>query len=244
MPPKNPRNPRVSSAAAAAAAAAAVPPVVPAKKEEEREESEEDIDLESLPETTDDESEAESETGEAGEPGEEGETGEAGEPGEEGDTGEAEEGAIPTTRRAKSKKPRQNQPSGEASGSEGEGLGSDDEDEFDITQDDDYLQRYHPEMIYPDSREVELFLREYANGTKKRVSRPILSKYEATSIIGMRAQQISRGSEALVHVEETDPIEIAKIELRAKIIPVVVRRVLPNGVSEYWRLSELLYFEN
>jgi DNA-directed RNA polymerase I, II, and III subunit RPABC2 len=154
------------------------------------------------------------------------------------------EGTI--SRRGKSKKSagKQRQKKGTlGEGGEGDDE-SDDEGEFDITQDDDYLQRYHPEMIYPDSREVQMYLREYSEGTKKRISRPILSKYEATSIVGMRAQQLSRGSEPYVQVDETDPIEVAKIELRAKIIPVIVRRVLPNGVSEYWRLSELMYFEN
>jgi DNA-directed RNA polymerases I, II, and III subunit RPABC2 len=200
---------------------------------------------------------------ELGEPGEEpGEEDVEVEVGEEGE-GEEEEGEgveedvveiegeedVPEgtiSRRGKSKKSAGKQRQKKAiHGEIGEGDDeSDDEGEFDITQDDDYLQRYHPEMIYPDSREVELFLREYTEGTKKRISRPILSKYEATSIVGMRAQQISRGSEPLVHVDETDPIEVAKIELRAKIIPVIVRRVLPNGVSEYWRLSELMYFEN
>lgn len=123
----------------------------------------------------------------------------------------------------------------------------DDEDTSALTEmnKDDYLQTHHPEVIFPDSAEMESVLASYSSDTNpvKRISRPILSKYEAASIVGMRSQQIVQGSAPLVDVPTDDPIEIAQAELKAKIIPIVVRRILPDGKAEYWRLSELRYYD-
>lgn len=118
--------------------------------------------------------------------------------------------------------------------------GDDDEEEELELMDEDYIERVHPEAILPDSRELRAIL---ADKSIVRRSRPILSKYEATSIVSMRAKQIINGSAPLVDTDETDPIEIARKELRTKLVPVIVRRVMPDGVSEYWRLSELTYYE-
>ena len=115
----------------------------------------------------------------------------------------------------------------------------DDEEEHEL-MDEDYIQRVHPEAILPDSRELRATL---ANKDIVRKSRPILSKYEATSIVGMRAQQIAKGSTPFLDTDDSDPIDIATKELRAKLIPVIVRRIMPDNTSEYWRLSELTYYE-
>ena len=126
------------------------------------------------------------------------------------------------------------------------GLGAvEDVDEEPVLMDDDYIQRVHPEMILPDTKELQEIMRSYTRDENPvaRKSRPILSKYEATSIIGMRAQQIIRGSTPFVESTEVNPIDIALEELRAKLIPIIVRRVMPDGVSEYWRMTELTYYE-
>jgi len=39
---------------------------------------------------------------------------------------------------------------------------------------------------------------------------------------------------------ETDPLEIAMKELREKKIPFTVRRYLPDGSWEDWRVDELI----
>lgn len=115
-----------------------------------------------------------------------------------------------------------------------------DDDEEQELMDEDYIQRVHPEAILPDSRELRAIL---GNKDIVRKSRPILSKYEATSIVGMRAQQIAKGSTPFIDTDDSDPIDIATKELKAKLIPVIVRRIMPDNTSEYWRLSELTYYE-
>lgn len=39
---------------------------------------------------------------------------------------------------------------------------------------------------------------------------------------------------------ETDPLAIAMKELAAKKIPLIVRRTLPDGSFELWKVSELI----
>jgi DNA-directed RNA polymerase I, II, and III subunit RPABC2 len=76
-----------------------------------------------------------------------------------------------------------------------------------------------------------------------RITMPYLTKYERVRVLGTRAKQISLGAKILVrNVDLTtkSPIEIAKIELGLGIIPFKIRRPLPNGKVEEWKISELV----
>lgn len=68
-----------------------------------------------------------------------------------------------------------------------------------------------------------------------------MTKYEKARIIGTRAVQISRNSPVLVDLgkDDIDPILIAEKELNEKKIPFVIRRYLPDGTFEDWRVNEL-----
>jgi|688.fasta_scaffold1263820_1 DNA-directed RNA polymerase I, II, and III subunit RPABC2 len=75
---------------------------------------------------------------------------------------------------------------------------------------------------------------------RERKTIPILSKYERTRVVGERAIQISMGSPPLVEVGNLEnPVDIAEKELREKKIPYIIKRVLPNGLIELWRVDEL-----
>lgn len=75
---------------------------------------------------------------------------------------------------------------------------------------------------------------------RDRKTIPILSKYERTRVVGERAIQISMGAPPLVEVGNLDnPVDIAEKELREKKIPYIIKRVLPNGLIELWRVDEL-----
>lgn len=51
----------------------------------------------------------------------------------------------------------------------------------------------------------------------------------------------SMNAPVLVPIEgETDPLQIAMKELAAKKIPLIVRRTLPDGSFELWKVSELI----
>jgi DNA-directed RNA polymerase I, II, and III subunit RPABC2 len=68
---------------------------------------------------------------------------------------------------------------------------------------------------------------------------PILTKYECARVLGLRAKQINSGSPPFVDTALVDGYLIAQIELREKKIPFILRRPLPNGEHEYWRVSDL-----
>lgn len=83
--------------------------------------------------------------------------------------------------------------------------------------------------------------------SKKKItakqSNNYMTVYEFTKIIGVRSEQIMHGSQVLIQTNSTDPIEIAKEELRAGMIPLRIRRTLPEkgGVrTEDWSVSEFL----
>lgn len=61
------------------------------------------------------------------------------------------------------------------------------------------------------------------------------TKYEKARMLGSRALQISMGAPFLVEVSEEDlekikynPLEIAKLEFEKGVIPIAIKRPVPN----------------
>ena len=79
------------------------------------------------------------------------------------------------------------------------------------------------------------------NGLQKdKVTRPILTKFEIARIIGYRAEQLNNNSPALVNTKNmTSTLQIAKKELNEGKNPNIIRRYLPNGTFEEWKVNEL-----
>lgn len=73
---------------------------------------------------------------------------------------------------------------------------------------------------------------------------PFLSSYERTKCISFRASQICNGAKAYILVPKgvTDAYEIAKMELEAKRLPYIIKRPMPDGSFEAWRLTDLVVF--
>eukprot|EP00759_Apiculatamorpha_spiralis_P050925 PhF_6_TR4992/c0_g1_i3/m.7067/K03014/RPB6, POLR2F; DNA-directed RNA polymerases I, II, and III subunit RPABC2 len=75
---------------------------------------------------------------------------------------------------------------------------------------------------------------------KDRVTPPYLTRYERARVLGTRALQISMNAPVLIPLAgETDPLEIALRELVNKLIPMIIRRYLPDGSYEDWPLQDL-----
>jgi len=60
---------------------------------------------------------------------------------------------------------------------------------------------------------------------------PTLTRFEKARIMGSRALQLSLGAPPFIDFSEniTTSLEIAMDELRQKVIPIIIRRTLPNG---------------
>ena len=68
---------------------------------------------------------------------------------------------------------------------------------------------------------------------------PLLTKYEYTRILGVRATQIEQGAPLFIETDSIDSYWIAKEELHEKKLPFIIQRPIPNGIIEYWKLSDL-----
>lgn len=71
---------------------------------------------------------------------------------------------------------------------------------------------------------------------------PFLTQYERTKVLSFRASQIGHGAAPYIQVPKgvTDSYLIAKLELDAKRLPYIVKRPLPNGTYEVWKLTDLV----
>ena len=105
--------------------------------------------------------------------------------------------------------------------------------------DDDFDNSITSIDIFNDSKEL---LTNYDTLKKNNVSKPIMSKYERATVIGIRAQQISSGAIPLVDVPKhlTNSIDIAEYELNKRKTPFIVRRKIGN-IYEYWKIEDMAY---
>ncbi len=74
------------------------------------------------------------------------------------------------------------------------------------------------------------------------VGPPKLTRFEKARIVGARALQIAMGAPILVQPSEklSNPIDIALKELETGILPMTVRRTLPDGAFQDIPLRWLL----
>jgi DNA-directed RNA polymerase I, II, and III subunit RPABC2 len=70
---------------------------------------------------------------------------------------------------------------------------------------------------------------------------PKLTRFERARITGARALQLSLGAPVLIELAPrvSDPIDIAMSELKQGVLPMTIRRTLPDGIFEDLALSEL-----
>ena len=137
---------------------------------------------------------------------------------------------------------------------------SDDEkdEEDDDDENENYLQKFeaqtkkniiadfHPEMKVHNQTEIELMSIVVRNSEgiitdKFHTTIPFITKYEKTRIIGERSRQIDAGAIPFIDVEPEiiDGYLIALEEFNQKKIPFIIKRPLPNGTCEYWKVSDL-----
>ena len=139
-----------------------------------------------------------------------------------------------------------------------------DDDEDDDSEDDseeedeDYLQKfdreiinnyivdYHPEAVSHNFDEVKTMANVVRNAEGIIVDDlhrtiPILTKFEKARVLGIRAKQLNDGAKPFIKTpsEIIDGYTIARMELAQKVMPFIIRRPLPNGGCEYWKIADL-----
>ena len=111
------------------------------------------------------------------------------------------------------------------------------------------LYKHHPEAIldYQETVIQKLPLQSVPPGSQqnpdpRHKSQPFLTQYEKTRILGFRTNQLAQGALPYVSVPDhiRNPIEIAKMELEQRRLPFIIKRPMPDGTFEYWRLCDLM----
>ena len=74
---------------------------------------------------------------------------------------------------------------------------------------------------------------------QERMTDPQMTHYEKIRILGIRAKQISMGSKVMVKYNNSiSPVELAKFEILHKTSPLLIKRTLPDGSYEIWKMSD------
>lgn len=70
---------------------------------------------------------------------------------------------------------------------------------------------------------------------------PLLTKYEKSKVIGLRAVQLANGLKPFIEVpsDVIEPTVIADMELQQKKIPFILKRPVSLTHFEYWPIGEL-----
>ena len=108
------------------------------------------------------------------------------------------------------------------------------------------LLLYHPELLHSSYKEIKALSRVVRDKNGIIIDPlhrtiPFLTKYERARILGIRAKQLNYDADPFVEVP-TNMISgslIALKELEEKKLPFIIRRPMPNGGNEFWKLSDL-----
>ena len=135
---------------------------------------------------------------------------------------------------------------------------ADTDDESDAGEDNGYLQKFdaatrqnilsefHPELQshnYDEIANMCVIVRDATGTPIDPLHRtiPILTRYEKARVLGERAKQLNSGAKPFVTIDDAviDGYLIALKELEEKKMPFIIKRPMPNGGCEYWKLSDL-----
>ena len=75
-----------------------------------------------------------------------------------------------------------------------------------------------------------------------QIGPPKLTRFERVRIVGARALQLSLGAPMLIELPQriSDPIDIALAELKEGVLPMTIRRTLPDGSYQDISLVDLM----
>jgi len=100
------------------------------------------------------------------------------------------------------------------------------------------MQKYKPPAF-------EEYSKIIASLDKEKISKPIMTKYELSDIISIRATQLALGAQPFVDVTGLNiesNMELRKVaiqEIREGKFPFILKRPLPNNKYEYFRIRDM-----
>ena len=83
--------------------------------------------------------------------------------------------------------------------------------------------------------------------TSNKITKPILTKFEKAKLLGIRSEMISNGSPLFIkdipkniYLSNNPSYDLALLEFKERKIPLLIRRYLPDGSHEDWRLEDMI----
>jgi len=124
-----------------------------------------------------------------------------------------------------------------------------DDDKDNNVDDSDYDKSDNEENNIIDEEDVDLehndfdySLIEEEENIKEinKITRPFLTKYEKVKLLATRTNQLARGAKPMIKNVDYSitPKDLAKLELKEKVIPLIILRPIPNGKPERWKITE------
>jgi DNA-directed RNA polymerase subunit K/omega len=105
-----------------------------------------------------------------------------------------------------------------------------------LKDDDDDDEDYYDDEVYDDDN---IKTNDIVK-PEDRITHPVLFKNERVRMLGVRTKQLSLNAKPMIkNTEDLGPKEIARLELKNKVIPFIIERTLPNGKREHFHLHEL-----
>ena len=74
---------------------------------------------------------------------------------------------------------------------------------------------------------------------KPKITLPLITKFEYSKIKSIRMTQLSNNANPFIKTTSNSIEEIADEEIKQMKLPFIIKRNLPNGEYELWKLSEL-----
>lgn len=128
---------------------------------------------------------------------------------------------------------------------DGDGDEGGDDDEKNYIDDEETLKTKcyskYAKVVYDELDFDEIFGDETLVIEKNvKVSKPVLTKYEFVRLLTDRTKQLAQGAKHMLkNTQELSSKEIAKLEIKEGVIPLIIERPIPNSKSERWKVSEL-----
>jgi DNA-directed RNA polymerase I, II, and III subunit RPABC2 len=104
--------------------------------------------------------------------------------------------------------------------------------------------RFESRILHPEVQAIQR--QQIVDALKEpRITEPYYTKYEYACLVGTRADQLSRSARPLISMDgivTSDPQFVwivAEQEVAEGVLPFIIHRRLPSGVSEYWSALEL-----
>ena len=100
-------------------------------------------------------------------------------------------------------------------------------------------------MIKNKASKFDDYNKVIASLDKKKISKPIMTKYEFNQIVSLRANQLALGMQPFIDTTNLNiksNMELRQIvlqELKEGKLPYIIKRPLPNNKYEYYRIGDL-----